>query len=101
PMPNNLQTKILKYIKQHDKAVAYKIETANERGVPDILCCLNGVFVAIEVKEGKDTVKPIQEAQVDRILEAGGHAWFIRDFKIFKTLFEGVYHGNGKQQRTN
>ena len=101
-MPNTLQSDILKYIKKHDNAVAYKIEVANERGVPDIICCANGRYVAIEVKYGTDRASKIQEAQVDRIIEAKGSAWFIRDFKVFKHLFdqlyEGTYHGRGTQK---
>ena len=43
-------------------------------GVPDIVCCINGKFVSIEVKrEGKEPTA-LQEARMKEIREAGGFA---------------------------
>lgn len=45
-------------------------------GVPDIICCVRGLFVGIEVKApGKErTVTPNQRHHLDRIMDAGGIA---------------------------
>lgn len=44
-------------------------------GIPDILACINGTFVAIEVKRSKGgVVSPLQKAQIAKIKENGGIA---------------------------
>nr|DAS66771.1 MAG TPA: Nuclease [Caudoviricetes sp.] len=44
-------------------------------GIPDILACINGKFVAIEVKRTKGgVVSPLQKAQIEKIKENGGIA---------------------------
>ena len=43
-------------------------------GLPDIIACLNGYFIGIEVKkpETRGTVSPLQQVVLDRIADAGG-----------------------------
>lgn len=47
------------------------------RGVPDILACINGWFVGIEVKA--DTGKPseIQLYNIEKIRRNGGYGWVV------------------------
>ena len=94
-----LQSTILRYLKSHkyielglpvDSVVAYKIEVANERGVPDILMCVNGRFIAIEVKGDGDKLSPIQRVQLNRINVAGGSGWTVRKFDDFKSVLRIV-----------
>ncbi len=77
----SLQSKVLKILKQLPDVWVIKVQTANERGCPDILCCAKGVFIAIEIKEGDDKVSPIQEEQLRLIKKAGGAAIVVRDLK--------------------
>lgn len=44
-------------------------------GTPDILACLNGRFVAIEVKQPGGRVSPLQMAHIKLINQAGGVAF--------------------------
>ena len=71
----DVQRKIIKYLESLGAWTVKTIST-NKRGTPDVLACLNGQFIAIEVKrEGKlNTVSPIQQFQLDKIVEAGGIA---------------------------
>lgn len=46
-------------------------------GIPDILACVNGYFVGIEVKAKRGKVTPLQWGQLDRIVEATGTALII------------------------
>ena len=41
-------------------------------GVPDIVCCYRGVFVAIECKAGSNKPTPLQEAEMAKIRQAHG-----------------------------
>jgi Holliday junction resolvase len=43
-------------------------------GVPDLLCCYRGRFLAIEVKQPGKKPSPIQEHEIGKILDAGGIA---------------------------
>jgi hypothetical protein len=73
----DLVRNILKALRtRYPTGVFYKIHTGpyQERGVPDILGCVDGTFVGIEVKtpyNRKGTTR-YQEVQLDRIHRAGG-----------------------------
>ena len=85
-----LQKKVMDHIRSIG-GWCCKVESASERGVPDIIACISGRFVAIEIKQTKrDRLSPIQEEQLFRIVKAGGKAWEVRDFEIFKGLIERV-----------
>lgn len=46
-------------------------------GIPDILCCINGYFVAIEVKAQNGKPSPLQLYNIKKIREAGGFAFVL------------------------
>jgi hypothetical protein len=46
----------------------------NENGFPDLQLLKNGVSIFIEVKEGSDTLKPLQMYQIDRLIKQGFEA---------------------------
>lgn len=48
-------------------------------GVPDFLCCVNGRFLAIEAKAGKNKASALQEQEIKSINEHGGRAITVRD----------------------
>lgn len=51
-------------------------------GIPDIICCVRGHFMAIECKAGKGGKgKPtaLQEREMERIVAAGGDALVVSD----------------------
>lgn len=57
-------------------------------GIPDILACIYGHFVAIEVKAPNGKPSELQLYHVDQIRKAGGHAMILYpsawdDFKKF------------------
>lgn len=82
-----LQSKVLKFLKAQPDTWVIKVEVANERGCPDILCCHKGMFCGIEIKEGRDRLSSIQGEQLQRILDAGGKTIVVRsmdDIKNFK-----------------
>ena len=61
-------------------------------GVPDLLCCVNGKFVAIEVKAENGKVSDLQTYNIERIKEAGGVAVVAKpsDFNDLKKLIEDL-----------
>lgn len=71
--------------------LCYKIHGGDlyqETGIPDLLCCLGGLFFGIEVKDPQGKPSAIQLAQGARIKKAGGHfiiAKSVQDVKDYIT----------------
>ena len=58
-------------------------------GIPDILACINGKFVAIEVKRSKGgIVSPLQKAQIQKIKENGGIAGVASSMEEFLEILK-------------
>lgn len=51
-------------------------------GVPDIICCINGRFLAIECKAGANHTTALQERELDAISVAGGLAIVVNEHNI-------------------
>ena len=81
-----LQQKILAELKTKPDTFVFKTIQCNVRGIPDIIVCHKGTFIAIEVKDGKDKLSEIQKEQLLRIEAAGGTAWTcynIMEFRMY------------------
>ena len=90
---NNLTSQIIKII-QWKYGDAWRIQKGQvkaktglrpvgmENGLPDLIACIQGRFIGIEVKIGADKMSIYQESQKQRMLKAGGL------FFIAKTLEE-------------
>jgi Holliday junction resolvase len=48
-------------------------------GVPDIIACFKGHFLAIEAKAGKNKPTALQEREIANIRKAGGHAMVLNE----------------------
>jgi Holliday junction resolvase len=51
-------------------------------GVPDIICCLEGNFLAIECKAGNNKPTALQEREMQRIRNANGDVFLINEDNI-------------------
>ena len=51
-----------------------KIQQESIRGIPDILACIDGNFVALELKKEKKKADPLQQYNIRRIIESSGFA---------------------------
>jgi len=69
-----IQKEIIKYL---ESIGAYTIKTikTNRAGTPDIIACLNGRFIAIEVKRKGNKATPLQLAKIEQIRASGGIAF--------------------------
>ena len=63
-----------------------------KNGIPDILACIHGNFVGIEVKAENGRPTPIQLFNVRKINDAGGFAFVLYPsaFSAFKKFVEGL-----------
>lgn len=51
-------------------------------GVPDIVGCFMGLFVAIECKAGKGVLTVLQEREIEKIIKAGGFTFVAREDNV-------------------
>lgn len=65
-------------------------------GIPDLLICINGRFMALELKREGGIVSPLQERNIKLINEAGGIGMvlFPDDFEKFKEYASAVANGD-------
>ena len=84
-------------IKEYLKSIgAYFIKTHGDRfsrvGTPDIIACVNGYFVAVEVKAENGKPSELQLYHLEQIRKAGGHSFllFPKDFEYFKNFCENL-----------
>ncbi len=66
-----VQTSIINWLVFLGAWVVKTIATS-KNGTPDILACLDGQFIGIEVKKPGGTPSPLQRVQLRKIREAGG-----------------------------
>lgn len=70
-----IQKKIINYL-ESEGAYVVKVISASKSGVHDILFCYEGLFGSVEVKtpETRNNVSALQEYNMDKIHQAGGHS---------------------------
>lgn len=81
------QKQVIDYLTQHN---IYFIKTmlCNRRGVPDFLLCINGQFIAIELKSphGHRGLTPLQSREIEEIKKVGGLAFVCNSMLQFKAI---------------
>jgi len=70
---SQIQKQIIDYLDSIG-AWTVKVMVANKVGCPDLLACVDGVMLAVEVKAPGGVVAPIQQYNLDKITKAGGVA---------------------------
>lgn len=85
-----VENEIKRYL---DDIGAYHIKTLGgsvPAGTPDILACVNGVFVAIEVKKPKGgVVSALQKSKLKKIRKAGGVGMVSKSVEEVKEVLRG------------
>lgn len=87
------EKRIENQIKQYlDSIGAWHIKTHgnmfSKAGTPDIIACLRGRFVAIEVKQPGGRVSPLQMAHIKLINRAGGVAFVAYSLEDVKHILK-------------
>ena len=81
------QAKVLAFLKhQHIYHIKIWGGGYQKSGIPDILCCIRGRFVALELKTEKGAPTVLQKYNLFKIQEAGGYARVLKpsEFEQFK-----------------
>ena len=66
-------------------------------GVPDLLICCTGIFMAVELKAPKGTPSDLQIRQLQKIRDSGGLAILLypKDLELFKNLIRAIKNNKG------
>lgn len=67
-------------------------------GVPDIICCVGGNFLAIECKAGNNTPTALQEREMEAIRKAGGTAMVVNETNITAVSAQLAHIREGAKQ---
>ncbi len=79
-MASNFQNKLKKNL-ESDGWLVIKLIRAGENGFPDLFCFRDGKVMAIESKEKKDDLKPLQQLRINQLIEKGVDAKCLQDGK--------------------
>ena len=96
------ENKVKKYIKDHGGwEVKFFANRMTKSGIPDILACVNGYFIGIEVKAEHGKPSKLQKHQREQIHLAGGYSIILypQDYLLFQSFIDslnGPGHGNPK-----
>ena len=90
PKPEKqVQSDIIKYVRSYGH-YCIKVMKANENGVSDLIMCINGGFVSVEVKAEKFVKDPWKQAsewqklQLTRVTDAGGIGTVVASLEQFQ-----------------
>lgn len=84
--------RIMKWFKSQPDCFCWKEHGGmyGTAGIPDIICCIGGRFVALEVKNEKGKTTKLQEITLNAIHRAGGYAAVVRSLDEVKTIVAAV-----------
>lgn len=89
------ENKIKNYIKaeiQKSWGFKFHADAYTQSGIPDLIYCINGRFVAIEVKKENGKPSELQKRKIKRIIQDGGVAVIVKpsQFEDLKKLLMAV-----------
>lgn len=84
-----LQNKAIKYLKERS---IYYIKVHNNgymrKGIPDLIICYGGQFIAVELKSLQGKVSSSQAIELDAIVRSNGQAYVINSIEEFTEIFK-------------
>jgi hypothetical protein len=88
---SSLVHKILDYLqKKGFYARKFHGGSFTRSGTPDILACINGMFVGLEVKVDDNKLTKLQELNLKKIRDGGGFGIEVRNFKEAKYTIDEI-----------
>ena len=89
-LERDIVRKIMGYLKTVPDCFAWKEHGGQygTAGLPDIICCYRGRFVAIEVKTPSGKLTKLQEITLQRIKNAQGQAFKVTSLQEVKEILK-------------
>ena len=74
----NFENKVKEILKSKGAYVVKQFGCAfSKSGVPDLLVCYKGKFIAVELKADKGNPSPLQLYNLEQVKDAGGYAFLL------------------------
>jgi len=91
-LEKDITNQIMKYLKTVPLCFCWKQHggAMGTAGIPDIICCLNGRFVAFEVKTEAGKLTKLQEATITKIKAAKGEAYKVTSLAEVKEILKNL-----------
>ena len=91
-----LITAIKKYLASVPDTFAWKEHGGQygTAGIPDIIVCHRGHFIALEAKVGKNQPTKLQNVTIEQIRKAGGTAAVVRSIEDVKAALAETEHNH-------
>ena len=91
-LEKNIVNGIMKYLKTVPDCYVWKTHGGmyGTAGLPDLVCCISGCFIAFEVKTPTGKLTKIQEATIQKINNAKGKAYKVTSVEDVKTILESL-----------
>lgn len=92
---SDITKSILKYLKTLPRCFFWKEHGGiyGTSGIPDIIVCIDGRFIALEVKTQKGKTTPLQNAAIRKIRSSGGFAFVVRSVEEAKNAIDSATGG--------
>lgn len=87
-MSNPLQPRCNKLLEEAYKAYIINVTGASKAGHMDTIACINGLFYGFEYKWKTDQPSELQKDKLNKCIEAGGRAYFIRSVEQLKNIMD-------------
>lgn len=87
----NFEIRVKRYLdKNHAWYVKFFANAYTSSGIPDILCCLNGRFLGVEIKQEKGKPSELQEFHLQKINKCKGVGILLypSGFEDFKNIID-------------
>ena len=101
-LERDITTAILRYLKTVPECFCWKTHGGHygTAGLPDIIVCYRGRFVAFEVKTATGRPSKLQEITIAKIKAAKGEAFIVRSVEETKEILETLGGQPHDQKRT-
>jgi Holliday junction resolvase len=86
-----VKTKVSKILKENGVYYFYPVTSGyGSSGVPDIVACCNGKFLAIECKFGSNTPTALQSKNISDIRRSGGYAIVVNEINCVQDTLTAI-----------
>lgn len=91
-LEKDIVNSILRYLKTVPDCFAWKEHGGmyGTAGLPDIICCINGRFIAFEVKTESGKLTKLQETTIQKIRRSKGEACKVTNVKEVKAIVDAT-----------
>jgi hypothetical protein len=88
----NTTNEIMRFFKALPNCYAFKEHGGlyGTAGLPDLICCYHGMFVAFEVKTPTGKLSKLQEITIQKIKDAQGQAFTVRSVREVKEALDRI-----------